>query len=146
MAQPSVSPYVGVGHHSALVDQFTPAFPGFPGSELDFEPHNSIRDELNVAEFSKRMGKPRPVHLANVHQYVDAFLGSYRDFEFYNAGCYAHADTRVFSQRPNIGYVPGPLESGVSPSTLLDFTHQPQFPLHTHGASLAYAYAHPDRY
>ena len=131
---------------NSLLDQFRPAFPGFPGSELDFEPYNSMRDDLEVAAFEKRMGKPRPTHLANVHQYVDAFLGSYRDFEFYQSGCYPHADTRVFSKRPNVGYTPGPLASGVAPNTLLDFTHGVGMPLHTHGSSLAYAYAHPDKY
>jgi hypothetical protein len=142
----SYSPFHFDDMNGNVYDQFRVPFPGFPGSELDFVPHYNIQDETATLAFAKQQGVPAPTHLANVHQPVDAFLGSYRDFEVYQSGCYPHKDARVYSHRRTNAWVPGSLESGHSMSTMLDFTKHPTYPIATHGTSLSYAHMNPDLY
>ena len=96
--------------------------------------------------FEKKQGIPMPSHLSNSHQSVDAFLGSYRDFEVYQSGCYPYRDARIESGRPIQAWVPGTLQSGVAPSTYLDYSSKHMQPYVTHGSSLQYAYANPDSF
>lgn len=128
-----------------LHDKFDPPFPGFPGSDIDFNPEYSQLDEMRVKQFRRQYGTPMPDHLSKAHQPTDAFLGSYRDFEVYQSGCYPHVDTRLQSStRPTIGWTPGPLASGESPQTHLNYSERGATPYHTHGTSMTYAYANPD--
>ena len=129
---------------SELMDQFNVPYPGFPGSELDFSPLYNKRDELETKAFEKQYGTPLPTDLGYIHQPVDALLGSYRDFEVYQSGCYSHKDARVFSHRPIEVWDPTRLESGTGNSTLLDYSKYSHAPYSTHGSSMAYAYMNPD--
>jgi len=106
-------------NQSQVVQQFDPQFPGFPGSAIDYTKNYNSKDECCVKEFHDRMGAVRPSHLSTVHQPVDAFLGSYRDFEFYNSGCYPSADTRVYMNRQLPEWLPGPQASGIDSSQVL---------------------------
>lgn len=129
-----------------LHDIYEAPFPGFPGSDLDFNGGYSSLDERRVQQFRARTGEPMPSYLGQSHQDTDAFLGSYRDFEVYQAGCYPHSDTRIQSARPSVGWVPGKLSSGQSPRTLLNYHGRGSMPYHTQGTSMQYAFANPDLY
>lgn len=113
------SPYYFDDYQGAVADQFDVQFPGFAGSSLDFVPQYQKQDEVNVEEFQARYGEPQATHLANIHQPVDGFLGSYRGFEFYQPGCYPSSDTRVYAQSETVPYVPGPMASGIDSATVL---------------------------
>ena len=113
------SPYHFDDNHGLVANQFDMQHPGMPGSETDYTPSYARQDEVDTQDFHKRAGVPAPTHLANVHQPVDDFLGSYRDFEFYQSGCYPHADTQVYAQRETTPYPPGPMASGVDSATML---------------------------
>jgi hypothetical protein len=113
------SPYYYDDYQGQISNQFDGKYPGFVGSELDFVPQYQECDEKNVAEFQAWYGEPQANHLANVHQPVDTFLGSYRGYEFYQPGCYPTSDTRVYTQSQNVPYVPGPMSEGIDSATML---------------------------
>lgn len=106
-------------HQGQVSTQFDTQFPGFPGAEIDMTPTYNRQNEVDTQDFHKRIGVPSPVHLANVHQPVDSFVGSYRDFEFHQPGCYPNADSRVYAQRETVPWVPGPMAQGIDSATML---------------------------
>lgn len=104
---------------AGLADAFQPQYPGFPGSEVDFITQYSMSDEDQTREFQKQAGVPRPTQIGNVHQPVDSFLGSYRDFEMYNSGCYPSADAYVYPSTEYGPSGPGPMDGGIDSATVL---------------------------
>lgn len=104
---------------AGLADSFQPQYPGFPGSEVDFITQYSMSDEDQTREFQKQAGVPRPTQIGNVHQPVDSFLGSYRDFEMYNSGCYPSADAYVYPSTEYGPSGPGPMNGGIDSATVL---------------------------
>nr|QYA18532.1 transmembrane protein [Clandestinovirus] len=104
---------------TGMADQFDVQYPGFPGTELDFISNFNGADEQATKDFQQQQGVPRPTQIGNVHQPVDQFLGSYRDFEFYNSGCSPAADAYVYSSSDVAPNAPGPMASGIDSATVL---------------------------
>lgn len=113
------SPYYFDDNQGRVANQFDMRHPGMPASEQSYSPTQGRQNEVDMQDFHKRAGVPQPVHLSNTHQPVDDYLGSYRDFEHYQSGCYPHADTQVYSQRETVPYKPGPMASGIDSATML---------------------------